>query len=244
MVFEDIIKPQHFQLLNTARTRNNYRLEELKSSTDGLQFDEFLYTSKENNNFSTTSYESFFDDHFKTPNLKKVKNSFTFLAKALHTADTATKLKWTRQLIFKLNLIHSVPKSNHDTIDIECLKIDAEKYLVLDINSRVKKSFIKQSYIHPIYYFGHKLNYKKQYIWSAGICIYYINTSNFPWKKASLNDKDFRIWIKEGRFKDTIDEPLMALLKDMLNVDQRLSIKVILKKLLKMKPNQKAMSEF
>ena len=165
-----------------------------------------------------------------------------FLAEALHTADTAIKLKWTRQLIFKLKLIHSKPRSNHNAIDIECLKIDAENNLIVDLNLKIKNSMFKQHYIHPSHYFGRKLNYKERDIWTTGICIHYINTSNFPWKKASLTDKDFKIWVKEGRFKETIDERLLALFKNMLNVNQRLSIKVIVNKLLKIKPNQKAMS--
>ena len=246
MVFENIIKPKNFQLLNTAKTRNNYCFKEFKSSTstDNLQFDEFVYTKNKNTNFTTTNYENFFEDHLKTPKLEKVNNNSTLLAEVLHTSDTATKLKWTRQLIFKLNLIHSIPKSNHNTIDIKCLKIDDENNLVVDLNLKNEKILRKQHYIHPNHFFGSKLNFKERDIWTAGICIYYINTSNFPWKKASLTDKDFKIWVKEGRFKDTIDERLFALLKDMLNVNQRLSIKVIVNKLLKIKPNQKAMSWF
>ena len=96
--------------------------------------------------------------------------------------------------------------------------------------------------MQPSHYFDRKINYKERDIWTTGICIYYINTLNFPWKKASLTDKDFRIWIKEGKFKDTIDESLLALLKDMLNINQRLSIKMIINKLLEIKPNQKVMS--
>ena len=244
MLSREKIRPKRCQLLNTAVIKNDLFFNDQRSSTGGFNFDDFLHTKNKTINLSTKNKRNNFDAHFKIREPKRRNTSFMFLAEALHKGDSATKLKWTKQLIFKLNLIYLIPKSSHNTIDIECLKIDAENDLIVDLNLKNENSYYKPHYLHPSHYFGRKLSYKERDIWTTGICIYYINTLSFPWKKASLNDKDFKVWIKEGKFKDTVDEPLLALLKDMLNVNQRLSMKVIINKLLKIKPNQKAMSKF
>ena len=243
MISGEIVKPKYCKLLNRAITEEKSRFEELTNSTKCLRIGNLPHTNNKSKKCSTKNHKSLFDGHSKGLKFKTMSTSFIFLAKTLHTVDTKTKLKWTRQLILKLNLIHSTVRPQHRIIDLDCLKITAEKDLVIDLtSSKNKNSFKKHHYMPPNYYFSRKLNDEDRDIWTTGICIYYIYTLNFPWERASLNDRNFRIWIKKGKFKDTINEPLFTLLKDMLNVNQRVPINKIINKLFEIKANQKVMS--
>ena len=240
MVSGGTVKTKNCKLLNTAITEETIHLKELTDSAECLRIDNFPYANNKSITLSAKNHKHLFCGHSNGLKLKNIKRNFMFLAETLPTADTKTKLKWTSQLILKLNQIHSTVRPQHKIIDLDCLKINAEKNLVIDLtSSKNNSSFSKLHYMYPNYYFNRKFSDEERDIWTTGICIYYINTLNFPWKKASLNDKDFRIWIKKEKFKDTINEPLLTLLKDMLNVNQRV---FFINKTLKIEANQKVMS--
>ena len=235
MVYGERIKPKSCKLLHTA-------MNEFRNSSQFLPFDNLLLTNNKSIKFSAKNHGDLIDGNSKPLILKKPNTDFIFLSEILHTTDTKTKLKWTRQLISKLNLMHSKLSSQHKIIDLDCLKINAENNLVIDLTSSKKSSsFNKLYYMSPKHYFNSKLSDKERDIWTIGICIYYINTSNFPWERASVNDKDFRMWVKEGKFKDKISETLLTLLKDMLNVNQTVSIKLLVNKVFEIKANKKVM---
>ena len=58
-------------------------------------------------------------------------------------------------------------------------------------------------------------------IWAAGICIYYMINSTFPWKIATKNDKSFCMWAERGVFPKSIYSSHTRVLKKMLCVDYK-----------------------
>ena len=240
MVSVETIKPKSCKLLNAAVPAKKSFSLKFENSSELLPIDSFPYANNKSTKFTKNNDEHLFDGNSKK---SRFSSDFIFLDETLHTADTKTKLKWTKQLILKLNLIHSTGFKKDKIIDLDCLKINSEQNLVIDlINSKKQSSFNEFYYNSPNYYFNSRLSFEERDIWSTGICIYYINTSNFPWKKASVSDRDFRVWIKDGQFKDAISGSLQSLLTDMLNVNQSIPIKLIVNKLFEIKANQKIMS--
>ena len=171
---------------------------------------------------------------YKSPHLKSIKQ-------ALADCDQVQRLKWCRQLIFKLNLIHSTHV--HSSLNVESLKVDANDNLVI-IDSQVDqqhetKSFCDLKYVAPENLLHNSCNSKPADIWAAGICICFINTNRFPWRTASISDNNFEVWFKTGMLEDVDDEFCMRVLKCMLCTDsnERQTLKKTIKKLFQIPPN-------
>ena len=165
---------------------------------------------------------------YKSPHLKSIKQ-------ALANSDQAQRLKWSKQLIFKLKLIHSTHV--HGSLNVESLKVDKNDNLVI-IDTRVDqhqeaKSFCDLKYVAPENLLNKSCKSKSADIWAAGICVCFINTGKFPWRKASITDNNFEVWAKTGVLEDVDDELCMKVLKCMLCTDpnERQTLKKTIKRL-------------
>ena len=172
---------------------------------------------------------------YGSPHLKSIKQ-------ALADSDQAQRLKWSKQLIFKLKLIHSTHV--HGSLNVESLKVDKNDNLVI-IDSRDQqheiKSFCDLKYVAPENLLYKSCKSKSADIWGAGICVCFINTNKFPWRTASITDSNFEVWAKTGMLEDVDDEFCMKILKCMLCTDpkERQTLKKTIKKLFQRPPNFK-----
>ena len=154
-------------------------------------------------------------------------------------ADLKTRLKWCEQLVYKLELIH-------DKFDIVSnltmskLKVDSSGNLTIaNIESQDEKSINDLQYKAPEYFFGYKENKKRSDVWRAGICVYYICFLKFPWKKASISDKQYSKWVYQNKLPCDEDKIDLDALKSMLCVDfkKRPNVKEIIQVSLDFGPN-------
>ena len=167
---------------------------------------------------------------YRSPHLKSIKQ-------ALADSDQAQRIKWSKQLIFKLNLIHSTHV--HSSLNVESLKVDKNDNLII-IDRQIdcvnkSKNLIDLKYIPPENILNKTSQKSKSAdIWAAGVCIYFINTNKFPWNKALITDENYKIWTESGKLKDLQDSFCIKVLKIMLseNPDNRLKLKKTLEKVL------------
>ena len=136
-------------------------------------------------------------------------------------ADLKTRLKWCEQLIYKLELIHD-KFDIVSNLTLSKLKIDSSDNLIItNIESQDEKNNNYLQYKAPEYFFGCKENNKSSDVWRAGICVFYICFLKFPWKKASIGDKQYSMWVYQNKLPCDDDNINLEALKSMLCVDYK-----------------------
>ena len=185
------------------------------------------------------NYASFNDKNKKLSGLKSILS-------VLPEVNKKTRIRWSKELVCKLRLAQEIFTESDYDITLNCLKVDSNNNLVVDLIN------LKSAHENSIYYkspeefFGEHNQSNEKKLWAAGICIYYINTMNFPWKRASLNDKSFRRWVKEKRFNHKLDERIFDVISLLLTVDsnKRPKIRKVIEKAYEEKPRLKVISKF
>ena len=172
-------------------------------------------------------------------------NHFTSILNVLSKTDMNTRLRWSKEIICKLSLIHETFIGENCKISLNSIKIDPTGNLVIDIVEPKQVSIHDHFYTPPEKYFEHIADDSKATIWSAGICIYYINSLNFPWKKASVSDESYRKFVKEKSFPHKLEKSIKNALMLMLNVNNktRQPLKEVIKKVQKQSVNRKVISK-
>ena len=159
-------------------------------------------------------------------------------------ADLKTRLKWCEQLIYKLELIHN----NFDIVSnltLSKLKIDSFDNLIITNIKNKEENKNDLQYKAPEYFFGYKENNKSSDVWRAGICVFYICFLRFPWKKASVGDKRYLMWVYQNKLPFNDDNIYLDALKSMLCVDfkTRPDVKEIIRVSLDFGPNLRVVSK-
>ena len=161
-------------------------------------------------------------------------------------AELKTRLKWCEQLIYKLELIHD--KFNIvSNLTLSKLKIDlSDDLIITNVEFKDQKNINDLQYKAPEYFFGYKDNNKSSDVWRAGICVFYICFLKFPWKKASIIDKQYLMWVYQNKLPCDDDNIDLDALKSMLCVDfkTRPNVKEIIQVSLDFGPNLQVVSEF
>ena len=170
----------------------------------------------------------------------KGKNPLAALTEVLEISSKQLRNKWCEQLLYKLYIIHNEFKNTEFNICIENLNIDENNNLVLiNVYGTQNSNFSVQSntktkqdikFIAPELIENNEKT-KAGDIWAAGVCIFYIINSSFPWEAANKSDKSFCEWADKGIFPKSIDSSYIKPLKKMLCVDSDLrpNIKDVIK---------------
>ena len=179
---------------------------------------------------------------FKSHNDKA--SNLTNIVNALPVADKQTRVRWSKELIYKLHLIQTRFFDDSYVISLDCLYVDSNNNLLIDIIGSYNADEKILCYKPPEAYFRKNLSKNQIEIWSAGICIYFINALEFPWKKASVNDVQFRNYIKKKIFSHDLDKNIREILMLLLNVEsaERQSMKSIVTKMHQTLPNLEIIS--
>ena len=170
----------------------------------------------------------------------KGKNTLTAMTAVLASSSQQLRNKWCEQLLYKLYIIHNEFENTVYNICLKNLKVDKNNNLVLinvfgsqknnlevpdNIKTKLDIKFVAPELIEN--------NEKTESgdIWAAGICIYYINNSTFPWETANESDKNFKSWSNKGVFPKSIENPFTRALKQMLCVapETRPNIKKVIR---------------
>ena len=70
---------------------------------------------------------------------------------------------------------------------------------------------------------SNKIRSKEGDTWAAGICIYYINNSFYPWKIAANTDERYCMWAKKGILPSNLENnTYLQIVKQMFCVDPNL----------------------
>ena len=163
----------------------------------------------------------------------------------LPTTDKETRLRWSNELILKLVLLQKHFVNEDYNISLDCLKIDLDENLVIDIIGLNFRSSISEVYKAPEQFVSKNVDAEKSNIWSAGICVYFITSLSFPWKKASLSDIFFRRWVKDRVFNNVLEDSTVKALNSMLTVDvkQRPCMKEVVRDLSRKNQNSSIISK-
>ena len=160
-------------------------------------------------------------------------------------ADLKTRLKWCKQLIYKLHLIHD-KFDIVSNLTLSKLKIDScDNLIITNIKSQNEEHQNYLQYKAPEYFFGSKENNKSSDVWRAGICVFYICFLKFPWKKASISDKQYLMWVYQNKLPCNNNNVDLGALKNMLCVDYktRPSFKEVVRASHDIGPNTRVVSE-
>ena len=125
------------------------------------------------------------------------------------------------------------------------LKIDSSDNLIItNIDSNIEENSEDLQYKAPEYFFGYKENNKSSDVWRAGICVFYICFLKFPWRRASISDKQYLMWVYQNKLPCNDYSVDLEALKSMLCVDYktRPSFKEIIRASCAMKPNIREVS--
>ena len=196
------------QVFKSIPREANYQIEQEQKKffkTDGD-------SSSSNKNKSLTSNKLYNRNLFKS-------NQLTSIVKVVKKADLDTRLRWSEELIGKLYLIKTKFSAEACKITLDSIKVDSEGNLIIDMFERNAASVQDVCYRLPEEFFQQKVNNSKANIWSAGICIYYMNTLAFPWKKASVNDKSYRNFVEKHQFALKLETRVKRALLILLNVN-------------------------
>ena len=173
-----------------------------------------------------------------------INHDLKSITRLLLTSNDHQRLKWSKQLIFKLNLIH---KTNVEcSLNVELLKIDENDNLVITDSGNDREKFPDLRYLPPECV---KKNYPiksmQSDVWAAGICFYFINTGKFPWNKASLKDNNYRNWIENGKLEGLRGDFCNNVLKIVLceNPEKR-NLKRVMEKVIELPLNFGAVGKF
>ena len=171
--------------------------------------------------------------------------SLTSIEDKVKYTDLKTRLKWCEQLIYKLQLIHE-KFDIVSNLTLSMLKIDSSDNLIINnIELNNKENSDDLQYKAPEYFFEYKENNKSSDVWRAGICVFYICFLKFPWRRASISDKQYLMWVYQNKLPCNDYSVDLEALKSMLCVDYktRPSFKEIVRASCAMKPNIRVVSE-
>ena len=181
-------------------------------------------------------------------------SSLTFLKKVLETSPHQLRNKWSKQLLYKLYIIHNKFNSAHCNICLDSLMVDKNNNLVLinlSNNHSCNTSLINGATHKDDRFKAPELirNCEKSKagdIWKAGICIYYMINSTFLWKIASKSDINFCFWAEKGIFPKIANNSYKRVLKKMLCVDykERPNIKGVIRTTMDTGIDQNVISKF
>ena len=156
---------------------------------------------------------------------KEVSN-LTALTTVLHSSSQQLRHKWCERLLYKLYITHNKFKNAKCNVCLDNLKIDEHNNLVLvNVSDNGKLSeennTRKQTdarFVAPELMKCNETS-KAGDVWAAGICIFYIINSKFPWKTAARSDERFFEWASRGVFPGSADDSYMRAVRKMLYVD-------------------------
>ena len=208
-------------------------------------FEGYKNSSYQTLNGNTFPFKNSDCEYIKFDNNQNKLNDLNNIVNVLEKASKETRMRWSKELICKLHLIQANFSDGNYNITLKCLKVDSSNNLVIDL---VEPHLVREnnsSYKTPEQFFCEHSENCKTNIWAAGICIYYLNTMTFPWKRASLNDENFRRWVGKKEFKHELDKVIFDILKLLLTVDsnQRPVITEVVKKAYEERPRLKIISE-
>ena len=164
-------------------------------------------------------------------------NSLVPLTEVLKISSHDLKDKRCIQLLYNLNIIHNSFENFYCNICFDNLMVDRNDNLVLTNVSEKSKTERKSqnhtAFIAPeLLINSNKIRSKEGDIWASGICIFYINNSCYPWKKASNTDERYCMWAKKGILPSNLEnDTYLQIVKQMLCVDPNLrpSVKKLVK---------------
>ena len=175
------------------------------------------------------------NQNFLHENKTKDISTLTSLVSILERSSQQLKNKWSKQLLYKLYIIHNRFNTAHCNVCIDSLKVDENNNLVL-INSSGNKGCNKISMNGCDRFKAPEVIEKSRIskagdIWATGICIYYIINSTFPWKTATKSDKNFCLWADKGVLPKSVNNPYTRVLRRMLCIDYKVrpSIKRVIR---------------
>ena len=174
-----------------------------------------------------------------------IKDYLKSIVDLLPKANKETRLRWSSELVSKLDLIQEMNLEKNYKITLDCIKIDPDDNLTIDLIGSSFNGEIDDVYKTPEYFFGEPYDAEKSNIWSAGVCVYYIGNLSFPWKRASLSDARFRRWVSQKVFKDALEDSTMRALGCMLAADvkQRPCMKEVTRQMCRTSPNSSVISK-
>ena len=144
------------------------------------------------------------------------------LTQVLESSSQQLKNKWCKQLLFKINIIHNQFKNAFYNICLDNLKVEINEDLVF-INVSENLNNCTETSSDTRYKAPELINCNKSSksgdIWATGICIYYINNFNFPWKYAVKDDEKYRLWANKGIFPSNKNNYYSPVLMQMLCVN-------------------------
>ena len=151
---------------------------------------------------------------------------------------------WAKSLIFNLRFLHEIGVV-HGNINLQNIHVDSRnKITIVDNRSPDLKRTDSLLYKSPEFFFGSKNESKDSDVWAAGICVYYIIAVKFPWQRASISDRHYMEWVKEGKLSSRNEGCFEVAIKIMLGVSSRPPLNSITKKFLKPKLNSKIICKF
>ena len=161
------------------------------------------------------------------------------IVNVLPKADKETRIRWSNELILKLQLLQTKSFEDDYTITLDCLYVDSNNCLVVDIIGSHSVSEKVLLYKPPEAFFVKNSSKNQTDVWSAGICIYYINTLAFPWNKASLSDAKFKKFVTRKKFFHDLEKDIAKTLLLMLNVEptERKLMENVMRKIQQSSPN-------
>ena len=152
----------------------------------------------------------------------KDKNLLVPLTKVVNISSKELRIKWCKQLLCKLHIVHSEFSDAKCNICLDNLKVDRNSNLVLtnvSENSTDDAKLITDVEFKAPELLNCDKTSKAGDVWAAGICVYYVINLSFPWQVADERDENFRLWKCEGKFSSTVESWLVKMLARMLCVD-------------------------
>ena len=169
----------------------------------------------------------YFNQSFLCDNKTKEVSNLTALSTVLDSSSQQLRHKWCESLLYKLYIIHNEFENANCNVCLKNLKIDNHNNLVLvnvSDNGKLSEKTRTQTdarFVAPELMKCNETS-KAGDVWAAGICIYYIINSSFPWNIADKSDERFCAWAKRGVFPGSSDDLFMRVVKKILCVDSEM----------------------
>ena len=157
------------------------------------------------------------------------KSSVSHVAKLrqqLKNSSLKFRQKWSEQLLLKLVLLQQCFRDKFVILTLESIYINDKCNLTMDLeNLEFGSMDTLNLYLAPENINKNNEDYSiHQAVWSAGICLYYINALSFPWLKASVEDKNYLSWLQNKKFSFRFNSFVQRTLKFLLNPNKKISL--------------------
>ena len=116
------------------------------------------------------------------------------LTKALKFSSKQVRNKWCKQLLYKLFIIHNEFDNAKCNVCLENLKVNEDNNLVLTNvfqSSTTDTKLATDTKFKAPELLNCNNGSKAGDVWAAGICIYYVINSSFPWQVGDEKDENF-----------------------------------------------------